>query len=369
MFHNRYAFLFLVFFCVAFLVEVYFCGKSYYEILGVPRDSTTQQIKRAYRKLSLQFHPDKHQGNKEIEEKYQEITKAYSVLSDSDKRRTYDQYGEEGLQAKRGGGGDPFGFGDFFSWGFGGNKASQQQMKKGTDLEVELQVSLKDLYEGKILNILYKKQVLCPKCRGTGAKNADDVTDCTSCGGTGVRVVTQQLGPGFVSKTQTTCNVCDGKGKVVKSQCPFCKGTKTSVDEDTITVAIERGMPDGHKILFEQEGDEAPDSIPGNLYFKIVTAPHRRFRREGDNLYVSFQITLLEALIGFEKELIHLDGRKVILKRDEITKPGQVVQVNGEGMPQHEFPSQTGDLFVEFTFKMPNKLTSQQREGIIKILS
>jgi len=343
------------------------CGKDYYELLGVSRDDTLQQIKRAYRKLSLKFHPDKHKGDKQMEQKYQEITQAYSVLSDADKRRTYDQYGEEGLQqaGKRGGFGDPF---DFFSWGFGGNRQQQQQMKKGANVEVELQVSLTDLYVGKTLSVATKKQVLCPKCRGTGGKNPDDVTTCSVCGGSGVKVVTQQLGPGFVQKSQTTCTHCGGKGKVVKAQCPFCKGSKTSTETDEITIVIERGMPDGHKIQFEQESDEAPDMIPGDVFFKLVTAPHRRFRRDGNDLHFTMTISLLEALVGFEKHITHLDKHKVPIIRTEVTKPGQVIQIPEEGMPIHEYPSQTGDLFVEFTVKMPTQLTAEQKEGFRKLL-
>lgn len=345
-------------------------GRDFYGILGVSRDASQRAIKKAYRELTLKHHPDKNNGKKE---KYIEITAAYECLSDEDKRRIYDQHGEEGLtqqQNRGGGGGSPFDW-LFNQGGFGGGHHHHQRKgeQKGPSITIPLELSLSDIYNGRTFSVGYKKQVLCPKCRGTGAKNADDVTTCTECRGSGTKIVTQQLGPGFVTQTQTTCPKCNGKGKTVKSTCPFCKGTKTSVDDDFFMVEVERGMPNGHTIKFESQADENPEETPGDVIFKIETIPDEVFQRDGDHLKTSMTITLLEALVGFSKNITHLDGHQVVVTRDEVTKPGQVISIEEEGMPHHNYPSQFGKLDVQFNFQMPSKLTEEQKEGIRKLLS
>jgi len=354
----------------ALVCEVY-GGKDYYSVLGVARDASPSQIKKSYRELSLKYHPDKNPGDKTAADKFVEIGNAYEVLSDEEKRRIYDQYGEDGL--KQGGGGgfkftNPF---DIFSnFGFGGGQHQQHaEQRKGPNVEIPLEVTLKELYLGAEINVGHKKQVLCHKCRGTGAKDPDDVHVCPECKGSGTKVYTQQLGPGFITQTQKTCERCNGKGKVIKSTCPFCAGKKTSVDDSTFRVEVERGMPDGHSIVFHQESDESPEITPGDVIFKITTSPHKKFERKGNDLFMKMNISLLEALVGFSKNIRHLDDHEVIVKRDEITKPGEVIVIQEEGMPIHNYPSQKGSLYIEFSIKMPTKLTEEQKEGFKKLLS
>jgi len=344
--------------------------KDYYDVLGAARDATPQKIKRAYRELSLKWHPGKNPGNQEAANKFMELGNAYEVLSDEEKRRIYDQYGEDGLK-QGGAGGSQFRnpFDIFSSFGFGGQQQHQAEQKKGANIEIPLEVTLKDLYLGQELKVAHKKQVLCPKCRGTGAKDPNDVQVCSECKGTGTKVYTQQLGPGFMTQTQRSCDKCGGKGKIVKSTCPFCQGKKVSTDEDTFTITIERGMPDGHSIVFEQEADENPEVTPGDVIFKVKTIPHKRFERRGDDLHLKMTISLLEALVGFSKNLKHLDGHDVPVNRDEVTKPGEVIMIEGEGMPHHNFPSQTGNLYIEFSIKMPSKLTEEQKQGFRNLLA
>jgi len=362
---------FILFF-VSILISEFLvsAGKDYYAILGVARDAAPRQIKKAYRELSLKYHPDKNPGDEEASAKFVEISNAYEVLNDEEKRRIYDQYGEEGL--KEGGRSQfrsPFDIFSSFGFGGGGGGSRVQEQKKGPNVEIPLEVSLKDLYLGKEMKLAHKKQVLCPKCRGTGAKKADDVQTCNECGGSGIKVTTQQLGPGFVTQTQSTCDKCGGKGKVAKSTCPFCSGKKVSIGEETITIVVEKGMPDGHTIIFEQESDEAPETTPGDVIFKIKTSPHKRFSRKGDDLYTNMNITLLEALIGFSKIIKHLDDHEVEINKSDITKPGEIIMITEEGMPHHSYPSQTGNLFIEFTIKMPASLTEEQKQVIKQILS
>jgi len=242
------------------------------------------------------------------------------------------------------------------------------KITKGANVEIPLEVTLKDLYIGRTLKVGHKKQVLCPKCRGTGAKDPNDVTTCTECKGTGTKVYTQQLGPGFITQTQRTCDRCNGKGRIVKTTCPFCKGSKVSVDDEYFTVMVERGMPDGHPIVFEQESDEAPDTVPGDVIFRVQTRPHKRFTRQGHDLHMKMTISLLEALVGFSKQIRHLDGHEVTVKKDDVTKPGEILIIEEEGMPHHEFPSQTGNLYIEFVIKMPSSLTEAQKKGFRDLL-
>jgi len=350
------------------LLPFVLCASDFYDVLGVSRDATESQIKKAYRQLSLKYHPDKD-PSEEAKQKFVELANAYEVLGDEEKRRIYDQYGEDGLKHNgQQNFHNPFDIFSAFS-GFRTNTgSSQMQQNKGPDLEIELEVTLKDLYLGRVIDVAHRKQSLCHKCRGTGAKKASDVTTCSGCKGTGMKMKVQQLGPGFVQQTQTVCDECGGKGKKVTSTCPHCGGKKVEVGEDNLMVSIERGMMDGEKIVFSQQADEAPDTTPGDLVFRVVTAPHKRFVRSGDDLHFSLTVSLLEALVGFTKKIKHLDGHTVEIVRTEVTKPGQVLTIKGEGMPQHNYPSNTGDLHVEVTVKFPTSITEEQKEGFKNLL-
>jgi DnaJ-related protein SCJ1 len=349
-------------------------GKNFYDILGVKKDASDKEIKRAYRKLSLKYHPDKNPGNEKAREKFVEVANAYEALSDPEKRRIYDTQGEEGL--KRGGGGashDPFdlfrgfGFGDFFG---GGNRNDEdKEDKRGPDIRLDLQLSLKDIYLGKMFPIKVKHQALCPKCRGSGAKNDDDVVQCKKCQGRGVVVQVHQLAPGFVQQMQSTCDVCGGTGKIVKTKCPHCQGKKVVSGEKEVTVFVEQGIADGAEIVLENEADEHPDHNAGHIIFKVVTLPHPLFVRKGNDLHHTMRITLLEALVGFSRTLTHLDGHTVPVAKQSVTYPGEVLRIAEEGMPHHNYASRKGDLFVTFSIDFPTSLTQEQRDVFAKILS
>ncbi|RUS30153.1 hypothetical protein BC938DRAFT_479787 [Jimgerdemannia flammicorona] len=335
-------------------------GRDYYKILDVSRGAHKRDIKKQYKALSKKYHPDKNPGNKEAEDKFVELAEAYEVLVDEDKRRIYDQYGEEGL--KQGGGQnfhDPFDiFGQFF--GGGGHFQKNQQERKGPDLLVDLDVTLEELYLGTDIDVDVSKQVYCDHCRGTGAKNPEDVKTCPVCQGSGTRIIRHVLAPGMFQQTQTTCDQCGGKGKIIKEQCPVCEGRKVRRGNEQMTITIERGLADRQSIVFEREGDESPDIIPGDIIYTIRQVAHPTFVREGNNLYVKETINLIESLTGFEKTIIHLDGAVVTLKRTgAVTPHGFVQTIVGQGMPHHQSPSDKGDLFVEYAVVFPTKVDPQ----------
>eukprot|EP00455_Lapot_gusevi_P053760 TRINITY_DN846_c0_g1_i1.p1 TRINITY_DN846_c0_g1~~TRINITY_DN846_c0_g1_i1.p1 ORF type:complete len:374 (-),score=124.26 TRINITY_DN846_c0_g1_i1:121-1242(-) len=357
-------------FVVSFATE-----RDYYEVLGVSKTSNPSQIKKAYRKLSLETHPDKAGNSPEVLKKFQEISEAYQVLSDPEKKEVYDKYGHEGLKQQQGGGSgfnDPFdifsqfanGFGSFF----GGGRQESQEEKRGADIEMDLQVSLKDLYLGKTFSVHVTNQHLCPKCGGTGARSESDIHKCSACQGRGVRTQVRQLAPGFVQQFQSTCEVCGGAGKTIKHKCSKCDGHKVMTGSKTLSVVVEPGVPDGHKIVLENEGDEHPDMQAGHVIFRVVTAPHAQFRRASDDLHVEFHISLLEALVGVDKTLTHLDGRSIPVKKEGITRPDEIMRIANEGMPIHGRSSRRGTLYVKFIIDFPQSLTTQQKEEFAKIL-
>ena len=250
---------------------------------------------------------------------------ASQVLSDAEKRQIYDLEGIEGLESheKNGGkGGGPMSPFDMFFGGQGGNGGR----RKGPDASVEVDVTLEDLYNGAQRQARISRNVICPKCRGTGAKDGQ-TTKCNACGGRGVRMVQQQMAPGFVVQMQETCSECGGKGNVYKSKCPHCGGKKTVVEEKTLTAHVERGMPSDAEIRFARESEQAPGVTPGDVIFKLKAAPHPRFRRAGDDLHHDMHLSLREALLGFTRTVQQLDGRAVTVAHNGVTQPFEVRKV------------------------------------------
>jgi len=365
--------LLILLFSILFYVDVSSAGRNYYDVLGLSRGANTKTIKKAYLKLSKEYHPDKNPGNEEANKKFVEVATAYEVLSDDNKRRIYDTQGEEGLknsgmqqQAT-----NPFDlFGQMFGggFGFGGGQQQQQQERRGEDVTIDIPVTLADLYLGRVFEVQVKQQHLCPHCRGTGAKSESDVQQCHACQGRGMRVHMHQIAPGFVQQVQQPCDVCGGKGKIVKSKCPVCGGEKLVQGTKTIDVHVERGMADGAKIEFENAADEHPDHAAGHVIFQVKSIPHANFTRQKNDLHLTYHITLLESLVGFEREIFHLDGHVVKIKSNKVTHPGDVQRIKDEGMPLHENASDKGDLLVKFVIDFPVSLSAEQRAGFAQIL-
>ena len=343
------------------------CNRDFYDILGLSKRATPAQIKKAYRKLSLEKHPDKAGNSPDITKEFQQIAEAYQVLSDPETRELYDKHGHEGIknQGAHASQQNPF---DIFSFFNGGQKKNEEE-KRTPDVVLDVVVTLKELYMGATFRLHVQNQQLCPHCGGSGARSDADVVKCSSCQGKGVKMTTHQIMPGFVQQMQTTCEVCGGKGKIVKAKCPKCKGRKIVSTPKELILRVDVGSPDLHQIILESEGDESPDLAAGHLVFVIKTIPHSHFRREGNDLHVDMRVSLLEALLGMDRSLEHLDGHIVAIKKTSITKPGEVFTIRNEGMPHYGLSSTHGHLYIHFAIDFPKTLSQAQKEGLAKVLA
>ncbi|CAN4120143.1 unnamed protein product [Withania somnifera] len=299
----------------------------FYEILGVSKNATEDEIKKAYRKAAMKNHPDKG-GDPE---KFKEIGQAYEVLSNKHKREIYDEYGEDALKDGGTGGGmhDPFDiFESFFGSGnpFGGGGSGRgRRQRRGDDVAHPLKVSLEDLYTGITKKLSLSRNVICSKCSGKGSKSGASMK-CSGCKGTGMKVSIRQLGPGMIQQMQYPCNECKGTGETIDDtdRCPQCKGEKVVQEKKVLEVHIEKGMQNGQKITFPEEADEVPDTVTGDIVCVLQQKEHPKFKRKGEDLFVDHTLTLTEALCGFQFILTHLDGRQLLIKSNpgEVVKPG-----------------------------------------------
>ena len=359
----------LLLLCLLLPLQVSAAGRDFYKILNLKRGASDKDIKKAYRTLSKQYHPDKNPNDEAAHQAFVDVAAAYECLSDKEKRRVYDQGGEDALKEREkqqagGGGGDPFGgmFGNFF-----GHRQDAGE-KRGDDITLDMVVTLEELYNGVVKEVKVKNKQLCEHCRGSGAETESDIHTCKECGGKGHTIHMQPIGPGFVQQVQQQCNRCGGKGKIVSKTCHVCKGAKLQKGERVLDIQVEQGMEDDSKIEFEHASDEHPDHAAGHLIFRIVTAPHANFTRKRHDLHYVHTLSLLESLTGFEVVVRQLDGRELTLKSSEVTPQGHVMKVKGEGMPHHTVPSQKGDLYVKFKVALPKTLTQQQKDGFAEIL-
>lgn len=341
------------------VIALVLAGADYYKILGVSKSASSADIKRAYRKLSLKYHPDKN-PSEDASNKFAEIATAYSVLSDDEKRRVYDSGGEDAvkMQEQRANqpATDPFSIFEHFGFGgMGGNRRDEEP--RTANAEVPVRVSLRQLYLGEVLDVSYLRQVLCvehSKCQ----KN------CPDCQGAGVKVRMQQLAPGFVQQVQVRDDSCVARGKCWKSPCKHCPKGMTEEEELSLTLDIHAGMHDGEKIKFDQVADEAVGHIPGDLIFTIKQIPDSRFTRNGDDLHTTMSISLQDSLVGFEKTILHLDGRKVPIKKDDVTYCSEVYTIRNEGMPKKNSKTARGNLHVTLTIEFPKVFSEYQKELI-----
>ena len=358
--------------------------KDYYEVLGVDKSASADEIKKAYRKLAIQYHPDKNPGNKEAEEKFKEAAEAYSVLSDADKKARYDQFGHAGVEGAgpdfSGGFGnlndilnDLFGgafgggFGGFggFGGGFGGARGGQRQQKvyRGRDIRVRVKLTLEEIAKGVEKEISIEKSVPCTECGGKGAKNSSDIKTCSACNGTGQvqRVANSIFGQ---TVTYSTCQQCGGEGKVITNPCRSCGGTGLVRKRETIKVKIPAGVEAGMQLTIQGEGHAAKNNgINGDLLVVIEEQEHQDLKREGNNLYYTKVISLPDAILGAEVEVPCLDGPYKI-KVDAGTQSGTVVRLRNKGLPTVNGYGGTGDMYVKFAVWIPKKLDREDKAVI-----
>jgi DnaJ homolog subfamily A member 2 len=331
-----------------------------YKTLGINKDATEQEIKKAYRKLAITMHPDKG-GDPE---KFKEISHAYEILSDTEKRTIYDEQGEEGLEG--GGGG---GAADIFDL-FGGGGRKQQGKRKGEDVNFPLKVDLEDVYNGTSKKLRLTRNVICKACNGKGGKS---VTTCRDCKGQGVKMMLRQIGPGMMQQIQQPCTACSGEGEICpeKDRCTECLGSKTTKEKKTLEVFINRGMGNNEKIPFPGEADEAPGTTPGDVVVILQVKDHATFKRDHVNLFMKKEITLQEALCGFSFQIQHLDKRILKVSSDPgiVVRPGDLKLLRDEGMPYEKNPYTKGGLYIEFKIIFPeNKILDAPKIQALKAI-
>jgi len=330
---------------------------KYYDILGVSPTSNDAELKSAYRKLAMKYHPDK---NPDAGDKFKDISHAYEVLSDADKRAAYDRYGEEGLNGGGPGMSPEDLFSQFFGGGFGGSffGGGQQRRgpRRGEDVTFNLACSLEELYSGKTSKIAIERKVCCKKCSGKGGKS---VTKCTGCNGTGVKMTIRQMGP-MIQQMQSACNECQGEGEIIKpgDRCEECKGKKVIKEKKIIEIKAEPGSVHGQKIRFGGEADHLPNTIPGDVIVIVTEKEHPIFKRQGSDLHCKVKIDLVTALAGGTFTIQHLDGRILegSIKAGEVIKPEEIRVIDGEGMPEKDRIYIKGHMFIHFdvVFPQPN---------------
>ncbi|XP_046736348.1 dnaJ homolog subfamily A member 2-like [Diprion similis] len=335
-----------------------------YEVLRVPRTAGDAEIKKSYRKLAKEFHPDK---NPEAGDKFKEISFAYEVLSDPKKRQIYDKHGIKGVQE---GASDGFPADDIFSQlfgggagglfgglgGFGGGMGGRRRSRRGEDTVHPLKVTLEDMYNGKTAKLQLSKNVLCAACAGIGGAEGA-VTTCKQCRGYGYKVSYRQLAPGMAQQMQEKCTHCQTTGEIIneKDRCTTCEGKKVVNQTKILEVHVDKGMRESQKILFRGEGDQMPEVQPGDVVIVLQQKPHPTFERSGDDLIMTKSIGLAEALCGASFVVRHLDGRNLLIKHPagHVIRPGDVKGVVGEGMPQYRNPFEKGNLYINFDVTFP----------------
>ncbi|KAG1938121.1 dnaJ homolog subfamily A member 4 [Pimephales promelas] len=340
---------------------------GFYDLLGVSPKASLDEIKKAYRKLALKYHPDK---NPNEGEKFKLISQAYDVLSDPKKRDLYDQGGEQAIkEGGMAGGESPM---DIFNMFFGGGGRMQRE-RRGKNVVHQLGVTLEELYKGSTRKLGLQKNVICEKCDGYGGKKGT-IEKCSTCKGRGVQVHVQQIGPGMIQQTQSMCSDCQGQGEKFnsKDRCKNCNGHKTERKKKILEVHIDKGMKDGQKITFHGEGDQEPGLEPGDVIIILDLKEHPVFQRHEDNLTMTMKIKLVEALCGFKKTIRTLDNRSLLVH----SSPGQVIKPNdlkciyNEGMPLYKDPCEKGLLIIKFEIEFPDNhwLPEHMRPDLERLL-
>ncbi len=337
---------------------------DFYETLGVQRGADEKELKSAYRKLAMQFHPDRNPGDAAAEAKFRELNLAYEVLKDPQKRAAYDRFGHAAFeQGMAGGGGGPFGaggFADIFEDIFGdmmGRRRQSGGRERGADLRYNMEITLEEAYTGRTAQIRVPSSITCSECSGSGAKPGTQPVQCTMCHGAG-RVRAAQ---GFFS-VERTCPQCQGRGQTIKDPCPKCAGQGRVTEERALSVNIPAGIEDGTRIRLAGEGEAGYRGGPsGDLYIFLSVKPHEFFQRDGADLYCKAPISMTTAALGGQFEVATLDGTQTRVKVPEGTQNDRQFRLKGKGMPVLR-QNQVGDLYIQVAVETPQNLSKRQRE-------
>ncbi|MDR3133157.1 MAG: molecular chaperone DnaJ [Prevotellaceae bacterium] len=351
--------------------------RDYYEILEVAKTATAEEIKKAYRKKAIQYHPDKNPGNKEAEERFKEAAEAYDVLSDPNKRARYDQFGHAGMSGASGGGyGGGFSsvedifshFGDLFeSFGIGGHFRGNpfggrrhQAVSRGSDIRIRVKLSLKEVANGVEKKVKINKLVACNECHGKGAKDSNAFSTCNTCKGAGVVMHVTQTFLGTMQQT-AACPACHGEGKIITSPCPKCHGEGTVRSEEEITFKIPPGVEEGMQLSISGKGNAARrGGMNGNLLVVVEEEPHEEFQRDGNDLIYPLFISVAQAALGASLEVPLVEG-KAKIKIEPGTQSGRILRLRGKGLPSLNSYG-AGDMLIQVNVWIPKKLTKEEQK-------
>lgn len=353
--------------------------RDYYEVLGVTKNASDDEIKKAYKKMAIKYHPDRNPGDKEAEEKFKEAAEAYDVLRDPQKRARYDQFGPEGVNGAGGFGGQGMNMDDIFSMfgdifgghgfggfggGFGGGGRARKPQFRGGDLRLKVRLNLQEIATGVTKKFKVKKKVTCTHCHGSGAEGAGATEQCPTCHGSGYVVKTQQSIFGMM-QTQSVCPTCGGEGTVIKNKCKACGGEGVVNGEEVIEVKIPAGVADGMVVNVPGKGHAARrGGVPGDIQVYIEEEPSNELLREDNNLIYNLLLDVPTAALGGSAEIPTIDG-KVKIKIDPGTQPGKVVRLRGKGLPAVQgYGYGVGDLIVNISVYIPETLSKDEKKAM-----
>lgn len=352
--------------------------RDYYEVLGVDKSASEDEIKKAYRKIAIKYHPDRNPDDPKAEEKFKEAAEAYSVLNDAQKRQQYDQFGFDGPGGGFGGFGDGAGFsmddifsmfGDVFGGGAGfggfGGGSRQAPRYRGADLRLKVKLSLQEVATGVTKKFKVRKDVVCNHCHGTGAEGGSSSETCPNCHGSGVEIRTQQSIFGMM-QTQTTCHVCGGEGKVIKNKCSHCHGDGVVKGEEVVEINIPAGVAEGMVVNVPGKGNAGKrNGITGNIQVYIEEEDNDTFIRDGQNVIYNLLLDFPTAVLGGQVDIPTIDGTNVKIKIEPGTQPGKTLRLRGKGLPAVQgYGNGTGDLIVQISIYVPKELSKSEKEAI-----